>query len=74
MPLTAPQNELEAVRLVDGSLTFPINSHKTGEIRRLREGLKPKTVQKNPGQNRDDPIGAGTRVQSQGLKPRVNRG
>lgn len=35
-------------------------------------GIKSKVVQETPGQSGKDPIGAGTQVQSQGLKPRVS--
>lgn len=37
-------------------------------------GTKPKSVQKNPGQNQKDPVGVETQVQGQGLKTRVGRG
>lgn len=36
--------------------------------------MKPKIVQKDPGQNQKDPVGVETQVQGQGLKTRAGRG
>ena len=66
LPLASPGLEFRETQL----LSLP----KARETRRLREDLTPKPVQKNPGQNREDPIGVGTQVQIQGLKPRGSRG
>ena len=56
--MTAPQNELEAVPLVDGSLTFPINSLGKSEgvtswkeLDTLQQGAKAELV--NQGETAD---------------------